>query len=375
MNDPMLETARTYADEVRVLFAPAGAPAGERGGRGPVSYDALAAQAEKLATISAALTAEAENKLQVADDPAMRAQVSTQLLAKTLTDLNVGAYLLEAAADEETQGNITGGGAAERSTPAWSVDNEALQILSGAGLATRATERGEHPQDVAAVRKELKQTVADVLMLISERASRTGQAAFGALLGIGLAEVGQAAGHLGLGLAQALGQAERVTRFYNYFRTFIARAYDSVIALLGAGLAKQAGEMVVKWLDEIKEAKFFGGLLERLYQTQQTQAALVPLVEASKRDRDELVATIERLETLNEEFKRQVGLVEKLLKGLKYLGGIPVAVLPYGSLVMATIYIALGAYVVLAGADYVDAESLKLLARVDGVRVIVMAGV
>src|SRR6266487_299644 len=96
-----LVAAQAYADGVRVLFAPAGAPTGERGGAGPVSHVDLAAQAEKLSAASAALTAEAEVRLTKDKDPRAQARTSTQLLAKAMTDLEVSAYLLKAAEDEK----------------------------------------------------------------------------------------------------------------------------------------------------------------------------------------------------------------------------------------------------------------------------------
>jgi hypothetical protein len=66
-----------------------------------------------------------------------------------------------------------------------------------------------------------------------------------------------------------------------------------------------------------------------------------------------------------------VNLAEKLLKGLKFIGGLSEAVLPQAKLIFAAAHIALGGYVVLAGADYVDSPNIKWLDRVAGVRRVV----
>src|SRR2546422_1165584 len=367
-----LAVAEAYSDGVRNLFAPSGAPTGERGEPGPASPADLAAQAEKLAPLSSSLTAEAANRVVSSTDPADRAQASTQLLAKALTDLKVSAHLLQAAEDEANN--------------AWSQDStkergisdaggteELLQIVLGEAPSTFLTrERGApEPQDIGSARLTLSQTIEDTLALRSERTSKTGQAALGGLFGIGLGQVGQAAGLLGQNIGQAFGQADRLSRLYSLFRDFAQKAYESVLALLGPAVAKIAGQQVLDWLAEVKEAKFFGTLLEKLYQTKQTQEALLATLKKSEAEREKFVIAIAGVEGLSETYLRQLGLVDKLLKGLRYLGAVPVAVLPYGSLLMATTYVAICSYVVLNGADYVDAEHVKWLNRVPGVRQVV----
>lgn len=375
MAETPLEIMKTYADGARVLLAPPGALGGERGGRGPVSYDELGAQAERLSEVSARATEEAAAALGAAAEPEARAQVSTQLLAKALTDLEISAVLFEAAQDEEARVLLAKGGPVERSAPSGRRDEETLALLTGAAPPA-AAERGRRTLGgVEDARRQLSETVDDVLQLISDRASRVGQSALAGLFGVGLAEVGAAAGKLGLGVAEAFGQAENLSRLYTYVREFVHHAYESVVALLGQGIAQQVGGMVVKWMDEVKEAKFFGRLVERLYQTRQTKEALAQKIAASQAPLDAYADTIGRLELLNQEYARQVGLIEKLLQGLKYLGGIPAAVLPYGSLIMAAVYLSLCGYTVLAGADYVDADALSLLNRVRGVRELTEAGI
>ena len=124
-----LDAAREYADGVRVLFAPVGAPTGERGGVGPVSPQDLATQAEKLLEASAKVTVEAENRLATETDDAAKAQASTQLLAKALTDLEISSHLLNAAGDEEAKIVWTRGAGTVRGASSRQSVEELLAIM------------------------------------------------------------------------------------------------------------------------------------------------------------------------------------------------------------------------------------------------------
>lgn len=371
---PYLAVAQDYAENVRALFVTTDAPTRERGESRLSSPAALAAQAEKLAPLSSALTAEAENRLLTDSDPDLRAQASTQLLAKALTDLKVSARLLQAALDEEENITWTEGRVSERSVSDAGSTDDLLQIIVGETPSTAFSyERStEPPKDIASARVVLAQTIEDTLALISERTSKTGQAALGGLFGIGLGQVGQAAGLLGQNIAQAFGQADKVSRLYGLFRDFAFKAYESVLALLGPSVAKIAGQQVLNWIGELKEAQFFGILLEKMYQTKQTQEALLTAVKQSNADRQKFMIAIEAVEKLSQDCAGKTDLVDKLLKGIKYLGAVPVAVLPYGALLMAAIYVAICGYVVFNGADYVDAESVRFLDRIPGVRQVVV---
>jgi len=364
--------ALAYADGVRVLFAPSGAPTGERGGWGPASPGELAEQAERLAPLSAELTQAASARLTDAD-PAVRARASTQLLAKALTDLEIGLYLLQAAEDEEHQIAWTGGPGMERSRGGLGATVERLDLLLGEGEAVpAAVERGEQPpRNVRAARVMLSDAIADALDLISERASKTGQAALSGLLGLGGAEVAQVAGAVGMDFAQALGQADKVTRLYDLFRDFALKVYDSLVALLGQQLAQTGAQRVVEWFEEFKEGEQFAKLLERLYETDQTRRDLGRLVAESRANLESLTAAIQRVDGLDAAFGQQVDLSEKLLRGLKVLALVPATALPQGRLLMAAAHLVLGAYVVLAGGDYVDARRLERLGRLPGVRRVV----
>ncbi len=70
-------------------------------------------------------------------------------------------------------------------------------------------------------------------------------------------------------------------------------------------------------------------------------------------------------------FGQQIGTIDRLLKGLRLFSAVPTTVVPQGKLLMAAAYIVIGGYVVLAGADFVDAPHLRWLNRVPGVHQVV----
>jgi len=128
---------------------------------------------------------------------------------------------------------------------------------------------------------------------------------------------------------------------------------------------------VVEWFEQVKEGEQFAKLLEMLYETRRTVQELGQLVAQSPADLVKFTAATQRVDGLEASFARQIDLSEKLLQGLKYLSFVPAAALPQGRLLMAAAYVVLGAYVVLAGGDYVDARRLERLGRVPGVRRVV----
>ena len=367
---PYSDVAQAYADNVRALFTPPATKQRERGlGAATLSTTELAEQAERLAPISSQLAVEAANKL-AAQNISERVEASNQLLAKALTDLTVSAHLFEAAEDAEAHPASDRTARSERSVS--NAPDEMLQIIVGDGAMTSKRERAEAkalrgPE----AREVLSETIEDTIDLISKRTATAGQSALTGLFGIGFVQVGQAAGLVGQSFAGAFGQAERLSRLYALCRDFALKAYDSVLALLGPVVARAAGQQVLDWLAQVKEARFIGQFLEKIYQTQETQAALLVIVRSSEASGDKFASATAEVNQLGEQYARQTALIEKLLKGLKFLGGIPAAILPYGTLLLAGAYIAMMAYLVFNGADYLDADRLTLLNRVRGIRQVI----
>ena len=367
------EIARAYADGVRVLFAPTGAVAGERGGRGPVSYEDLAVQAEDLAPVSEQFIREAETRLEDGD-PMARIQASTSLLAKAITDLQISVYLLEAAMEQEEEYEFADVETEQqRGLSGLGPDEELLGLITGElQTMTPAVDRGRStPGSVPDARVQLSNSVDDAVDLISSRAGKVGQSALGGLIGIGAAELISAAGIVGMDIAEALGQAETVTRLYELVRSYISGAIESLIALVGRPALEAATDQALDWINEMKEGRLFGELLLKAYGTDQIIEELHLRIAGSQAGLEQFVAAAQDVDKLDSAFHQQIKLAEKLLKGLRFVGGISAAALPASKLVMAAAYLVLGIYIVLAGGDYVDAPHLQFLNRVPGVRHVV----
>ena len=93
--------ARSYADGVTELFAATDTITGERGEGGAASTTYLVKHAEIVSPISAELTVAAADLLQD-PDPQVRVQAATRLLAKSIADLQVSAYLFWADQDRKS---------------------------------------------------------------------------------------------------------------------------------------------------------------------------------------------------------------------------------------------------------------------------------
>ena len=66
---------------------------------------------------------------------------------------------------------------------------------------------------------------------------------------------------VGFDIAGAFGQAEKITRLYTLFRTFVDKTYQAVLALLGPQLSKVVADSVVAWVTDLREGKQFGSCL------------------------------------------------------------------------------------------------------------------
>jgi hypothetical protein len=360
------QAAQAYAAGVRELFTP---PHGAR--RGAIVPD-LAGQAEALAPLAAAHTRAAAAQLAV-PDPAGRLEAADGLLAQVLADLEVGAALLAAA--EAGAAPASRRAARAAAGPATSEDlNEALDILGGVMPASRRTRAAAIPATVAEARIQLNLAAVDALTAIRDRAARTGQSALGGLLGLGVGELAAAAGVVGMEVAAAVGQAEQVGRLVALAREFVLSAYQSLVALIGPALAQTAVTQAASWVNDAITGEKFGQLVERLYHTGQTRADVEARITASQAELVRFITTIQQVETLIAGFQRQTSLAERALRGLKLIGGIPASALPQGRLLLGAAYLLLGSYILLAGADFVDASQFRLLGRTPGVRVVIEQG-
>jgi hypothetical protein len=247
---------------------------------------------------------------------------------------------------------------------------ETLAILTedDAAAATRAAVL---PPDLPAARGQLSGLVTATLNSIEGRAAKTGQTAVSGLLVLGVGQVAQAAGIVGLDIAQALGVADKVTKLYALVRDYALSAYNALVALLGPAVAQSAAQQVLAWVNDVAAGEQFRTLLTQLYGTKQTAELLATLVSESQADLSKFVIAIQDVDGLNTGFRQQLDLVDKLLRGFRLVGGAAAVAIPQAAVLLAAAYIAITGYAVLAGADYVDAERVKLLNRVPGVRQVV----
>ncbi|HEX8144194.1 MAG TPA: hypothetical protein VF553_16450 [Pyrinomonadaceae bacterium] len=376
--------AQSYVEELRALTAPRAfmtqTERGERGAaRGPVTATELVAQAEHLSTLSGELQTAAEGKLQ-SEEPAVKAEAATQLLAKALGDLEAGMFLLQAARDEEAGVLGTSAPAAtERSRGATAGKlSEHHRILLGQleVVSTARAQRIERgAEDAPGSAEQVNEAVQLTLFQISERATEAGQKTFEGLLALSLGEIGKAIGMIGANVAEHLGVAGKLMQLYDYFRGFVVKAYEAVLALLGPNLAKKVGEYVSEWWEDWRQNQLFQTLVEKLYETEATREYIAQKVSASQAAPDAFSAAAERVQKLGEEYKVQVRLAEKLLTGFSYVAGAAAGALPApaGVLIVGAVYISLCGYIVLVGADYVDAQSVAKLGRLPGVRDVIEA--
>jgi hypothetical protein len=362
-----------YAEGVRTFFEPGAPLKGERAGITPVSVTGRAGRAGTLLPLSAGLVVSANARLAI-EDPSERQQATICLLAKALTDLEVSQALFQAASEEKGGSEVRQIERGAALTRPADLDH-VLQLMSG--IETEAmglTQRGLYlPSTIESARPYLTGNVQTTLRLIRDRAAGAGWEALGGIAGLGAGQLAQAAGLVGMDVAGLLGQTARITRLYELVRGFLGQAISSVKALLGPALAQAVGTQVVTWIKEAAGSIKFGRLLEKLYQTEAAAADLGIKIKESAAGLPRLIAAIRGIDALEAAYRKQIELINKILKAMKFIALIPPAALPQGKLVLAAVYMLMGGYSVLAGGDFSDAPNLKLIDRVAGVRRILEA--
>jgi hypothetical protein len=123
-------------------------------------------------------------------------------------------------------------------------------------------------------------------------------------MGLGVTELAQAVGFVGMDIAEVLGQGENVSRLYNACRDFFNRAYESVTELLGQQLAQAAAQQVLEWVNELKEGTKLSTILERFYQTAQTSQDLKKLAATSQAQLEQFIAAIQDVSVLDSAYRQ-----------------------------------------------------------------------
>jgi hypothetical protein len=320
------------------------------------------------------------------DDPVLRAQGEARLLATALTDLLVGLYLYGVAqggqepppgAEAVQARDFGAGGAPAAPAPDWQPSREEIEdtlrtLTADAPKAPAAAgSASAAPAEARAARFKLAGEVVDTILAIRSETVAAGQTVFNGLLGIGAGAVAEAAGQVGLNIARASGEADKALQIYDLFREFAFRSYEALMTLIGTHMAQATADQVVAWLAQLRSGEELGRLLDRTYGIHQLGAKLGDLVASSQASPEKFTAAALALATLRTHYDTQTNLVRRLLRGLVLFGIAPAIFLPEGGWLLAAAFIALTGYIVLAGADFLDAPGYQPLDRVPGVRHIV----
>ncbi len=290
---------------------------------------------------------------------------AAQLLAKALVETGVASYLIDVAR--------TPGGSKQTSRAARSIaEVEPLLAILTTGqfdlAARRTTVDAQAFADLGAARLLARNAVADACALVSNRAAKSGQTALAGLAGLGFGTLARAVDVVGSGLSFKIGDASAGT-LYGRARDTLVSAYASIRALLGDTAAKAAGAQMKAWVDELASGALFATVVEAWYRTAEARQQLGARIDASAPPAARWASAVNGLGGLSRQYAGQADLTDKLLKGLKIVGLLPPAALPEGTLLLGAAYVALGGYIVFAGADAVDAP--VGLQRVAGIRRIV----
>lgn len=373
--------AAEYAKGVTELFLPPSIQdlGSDRGGIS-VAPDELSARAEKLLPISGELTESASARLTDADE-AVRADAELKLLAKAATDLEIAELLYKAAENEATSQSVDAATVPDRSME---VDVRSIKDNLSVILRQQAPEKlpmdrtGGANQDLSAIRRQTTTEIEDTIDLIVKRAAKGAQPAIGGLIGLGVSQVAGAIGVFGKNIADMLGAGETLSRWYDLIRAYAVKAYESILALLGSAaqvvstkVLEWVNQLAGKWTGELKEGKLLEKWLGALYQSEQTKQQLGAVVAKSPAPDEAFSTVMEKAKTLNNLFEQQIKWSGKVLRWMPTLSGLAAVAIPNGTLLVLVMYMALGGYIIVSGADYVDAPGLTFMERVDGIRHVV----
>jgi hypothetical protein len=360
------DLAHAYVSEVQAMLDLPGRAAT----RSPISADDLATQAAELIPLSNDLAAVIASDL-ASRAAGVREAAAARLLAKAVTDLECSIYLLAAAEAEREAGETRSSAPMPAPYLGRQELSDVLNIVAGTtpwNLPSPTRTGRSLPLDRTGAEVQLSTAVEAALHGIAGRAVHSAQSALGGIIELGFDHV---AGALAPNIAAVLDHSEATTRLFGLFRQYALAAYNSLAALLGPALLQMATNQAVSWVRQLSRGQQFADLLERLYETTQTRRHLSSLIAASPAGVDQFAAAAESVSTLTSGFQQQMALVDKLLLGLQMLSVLPVSSLPEVRVFLTALFLATSAYVVLAGADYLDAQHIRWLQRVLGVRRVV----
>jgi hypothetical protein len=393
-NETYTQLAQSYTTGARQVLGLSDELGGERQEE---TAETLLAQAEQLLPVSQQLNQAAAARY-VQSGEAAREEAALQLLAKSLIDLQLALQLSQvsgpaqnapvSSADELRERTIP----APEATPAFRLANaeleEALGLLQEkpghveVEPSSDETERseGDHRQessDAAGAtdpRQQLIKATGKAVEDITAETAKTAQTALGGLLGQGASTLLQAVGIVSTDIANVLGQGENLSRAHAVIQGFFANAVAALQKLVGKKILDKTSSWLVGWIGDLDKGETVGKLLGKLYQSEELNKELGRQIRNSTTDPANFSATAQKVQTLRTSYQRQLKVLRGISTSLKFANLLPFYALPQVKLGVAGLYVLLGSYVMVAGADYLDVETVKFINLVPGLRQVIREG-
>jgi hypothetical protein len=364
----LADIAQEYVAGVGALFRPAAGRA-ERAAAALVASPELHSRASVLLVVSEEFNAAGAAEVRGAD-PAAREAAALRLLAKAHTDLELAQLLLEADRATGEQGAVR---APDRSSSAGELLDSLKDVVEPE--APQHESRGARTGGPEEAKRELGQAVGVTLRAVADHAAKGGRQAMEGIATQGFAQVTEIAGRLGMAAADVVGVGDGIRWLVRLARRFIARAYEAILGLFGAGAVQACSRKLAEWVTYLTGDGFRGFVSDTLYGVGATEAALSGKIDASAAPVERLTAARQAVDALDPAFQRHTRLAGQLMNGLDNFAGYVTTVFHDLRLAVAVTYALTGGYVLLAGADYTDATDWRLFDRVAGVRRTVEAAI
>ncbi len=356
------QLAASYAAHVAATLMPAAT-------RGPA--ETLAVTPPNLLAASRDLGAAAQAGLTAAD-PLDVAAAEVQLLAGAALDLAMAGHLGGPAAPQ-----VRGYGAelALGSSGVLAPDLFELQTIiaapeaylvggtAGRGLRSLSVRRARALAQPAA---ELADATHAALASIRADVVTAGGHTVEGLLLLDAALLREAIGVVGGDLADKLGLD--LAGVSAKALSFLLAANEKILALVGLDALSEARKQLDRWLAQLRQGTLFPNLAGRILRTAAIEAEIKGWLAAYGGSEAGLLLARDEINQLAGRFAAKVRVADKVTSGLALVKVVPPLMTPAGRIAVATVYLALLAYIVGSGYDHVDSDRIQLLDRVEGVR-------
>lgn len=366
-----------YTQAVRSLYqAPQGVEATADRSAGEIYAERLDASGEAV-TAQAAAVRQALSGAQQSEDLAVRELASLKLMTLALNDLTVASDLLELAQTKP-------GDEPDRSARGLVQADEDLRSvleapLAGGMGALLEVDRGALPTDPAAARAELERTAHEYLKNVPEDAAELSQTALSGVVTLGFVP---AQGALSLAAQEILARLpDGATPIARQAAKIVAEAIEKVRAALGKENEDQIQEQAAAWLKDLQDKRdTVTALLDKVYETGRIGGEVDEKIKqaAANLEAARFNQASSALQTKQEASKKTRKVLNGLMRLLAVVKAPLMAVPPWGTLAVYTVYLCVLAYAVYSGGDYLDwyrTGKLTWLDRVEGIRTTVSKAV